>query len=44
MNGGRRIRSEELEEHQYIERYVRGLESKRVKWDENSNVEQMWEE
>ena len=36
--GARRIRSEKLREHQYIEGYVKCLESKRLEWDEGRNV------
>ena len=43
VTGARRIRSEKLREHQYIERYARCLKNKRVEWDEGRNVEQMWE-
>ena len=32
MNWERKIRSEQLREHQYMERYPRYLESKRVDW------------
>ena len=41
--GARGIRSEKLREHQYGEGYARSLEGKRVKWDEDNNVEHMWE-
>ena len=44
MNGSRRIRSEKLKEHHYMEGYARCLESKRVDWDEGGNVEEMWEQ
>ena len=44
MNGARKIRSEKLRKHQYMEGYARCPESKRVKWDEGRNVEQMWEQ
>ena len=33
-----------MREHQYIEGYARCLESKRVDWDVNGNVEEMWEQ
>ena len=33
VNGARRIRSEKLREHQYMEGYTRCLKSKRVDWD-----------
>ena len=42
VNGTRRIRSEKLREHQYMEGYATCLESKRVEWDEVRNVEKMW--
>ena len=44
MNGASRIRSEKLREYEYRERYAWCLVSKRVKWDEERNVEQMWEQ
>ena len=43
-NGTRRIKSEKLREHQYIERYARCLKSKRVEWDEGRSIEKMWEQ
>ena len=42
VNEERKIRSKKLREHQYMERYTRFLESKRVEWDEGRNVELMW--
>ena len=44
MNGPRKIRSEKLREHQYMEGYAWCLESKRVDWDVDGNVELMLEE
>ena len=44
VNRARRVRREKLREHQYLEGYDRCMESKRVKWDEGGNVEQMWEQ
>ena len=44
MVGARRIRSEKLREHQYMEGYARCLKSKRVEWDVGRNVEEMWEQ
>ena len=44
MNGARRIGSEKLREHQYINRYFRYLENKRAEWDGERNVEHMWEQ
>ena len=41
VNGARRISSEKLKEHQYIEGYARSLETKIVEWDESRNFEQM---
>ena len=41
--GARRIRREKLREHQYREGYARCLEGKEVEWDEDNNVENMWE-
>ena len=43
MVGARRIRSEELREHQYREGYARSLEGKRIEWDGDNNVGHMWE-
>ena len=40
----RRIRSEELREHQYREGYVRSLEGKGVEWNGDNNVEHMLEQ
>ena len=42
MVGVRRIRSENLIEHQYREDYARSLEGKELKWDGDNNVERMW--
>ena len=39
VDGARRIRSEELREHQYREGYSTSLERKRVEWDGETNVE-----
>ena len=44
MNGARSIRIEKSREYQYKEEYAKGLESKRVEWDESRNVEKMWEQ
>ena len=44
MNGARGIRSEKLIENQYIEGYAKFLGSKRVEWEEERNVEQVWEQ
>ena len=44
MNGARRIRNEKLREPRYIKGYARCLGSKRVEWDEDRNVERMWEQ
>ena len=41
--GARRIKSENLREHQYREGYVRSLEGKGVKWDGDNDVDHMWE-
>ena len=41
--GARRIRNEELREHQYRDGYARSLEGQGVEWDDN-NVEHMWEQ
>ena len=43
VNEPRRTRSEKLREHQYRGGYARCLESKRVEWDGENNVEYMWE-
>ena len=43
VDRARRIRSEQLREHQYRE-YARSHEGKRVEWDGEKNVEHMWEE
>ena len=43
VDGARRIKSEKLREHQDIEGYTRSLEGKRVEWDEENNVEVVWE-
>ena len=40
----RRIRIEKLREHQYIKGYASCLESRKIEWDENRNVDQMWEQ
>ena len=42
--GARRIRSEKLREHQYIEGYAWSLEGKGVEWDGDDNVKHMWEQ
>ena len=42
VNGARRIKSEKLRNHQYMEGYVRRLECK-VNWDKGRNVEKMLE-
>ena len=42
--GARRIRSENLKEHQYKERFARSLEGKKIEWDGDDNVEDMWEQ
>ena len=44
MDRARRIRSEKLRENQYKEEYARSLEGKRVEWDEEKNVKNMWEQ
>ena len=44
MDRGRRIKSEKLKEHQYIEGYARSLEGKDVEWDGDNIVEHMWEQ
>ena len=44
MFRARRIRSQKLREHQYREGYARSLGGKGEKWDEESNVEHMWEQ
>ena len=44
VNGTRRIRSDKLRSHQYIEGYIRCFESKRVDCYVGGNVEQMWEQ
>ena len=36
--------SEKLRGHQYREKYARSLEGKRVEWDGENNVEQIWEQ
>ena len=41
-DGPKRIKSEKLKEHQYREEYARSLERKRVEWDEENNVKEMW--
>ena len=43
VNGARRIRNENLREHQYREGYAKCLENKRVEWDGESSIEHMWE-
>ena len=40
--GFRRIRRNKLREQQYREEYAKCFESKRVEWNEDSNVEHMW--
>ena len=42
-DGDRRIRSEKLREHQYIEGYARSLEGKRIEWNRENNVDHVWE-
>ena len=37
VDGARRIRSEKLRKHQFIEEYARSLEGKRVEWDGKKN-------
>ena len=44
VNWPRRIRSEKLREHHYIEGYDRCLENKRVERDGGKIVDQMWEQ
>ena len=44
MVGARRVRSEKLREHQYKEGYARSLEGKGVEWNDNNNVEHLWEQ
>ena len=44
VDGGRRIRSEKLREHQCKEEYARSLEGKRVEWDGENNVKHVWEQ
>ena len=44
INRARKIRSEELREHQYRGGYDRCFENKIVEWNEDSNVEQVWEQ
>ena len=41
--GARRIKSEKLREHQYIEGYARCFEGREVEWDRDNSVEHMWE-
>ena len=41
VKGRRSIRGEKLREHQYMERYAISLESKRIEWDECTNIEIM---
>ena len=43
-NGDRRNRSEKLRKYQYIQGYAWSFESKRVEWDEGSNVENIKEQ
>ena len=43
MDGARRIRSEKLKEYGYREGYAKFFEGKRVEWDRENNVENMWE-
>ena len=40
MNGERRIRNEKLREQQYMERYARRHNSKRVEWGGGRNAEE----
>ena len=42
--GGRRIKSENLKEHQYREGHARSLERKGVEWHGDNNVEHIWEQ
>ena len=44
VNWVRRIRSEKLKEHQYMEECAWGLESKKVDWNEGGNIEQIWQQ
>ena len=43
VNGARSIISKNLREHRHLEGYPSYLEIKRVEWNEESNVNQMWE-
>ena len=42
VNKESRIRSKKLREQQYMEKYAKCLESKRVDWEVGGNVEEMW--
>ena len=42
--GDRRIIIEEMRENQHREGYTRCLEGNGVEWDEENNVEHMWEQ
>ena len=44
VNGCRNIRNAELREHQYRDGYEKCLEDRRVEWNEERNVELMWEQ
>ena len=44
MNWDEKIKNDELREQQFKEEYGRSLESNITKWDEQSNVEQIWEQ
>ena len=44
MDGVRRIRSKKQRENQYKEGYARSLEGRRGEWDEENNIEYMWEQ
>ena len=44
VNEAWRIRSDKLSEHYYVEGYGKYLESKRLQWNEDGNVNQMWEQ
>ena len=43
VDGARRIRSEKLRKNWYREGYAKSLVGKRVEWDGENNVDQMWE-
>ena len=44
VNGAKRIKSEKLREHHYVEGYGRCLGGKRAELDEDRNAEQMQEQ